>query len=300
MCFRGCTIPVLIIITHISLIGILSVIIGAKFPEKKKFNYVYNLSKILTVKAMILESHNSEIIDSFSASGEAYGISLTYKNFLKLVKNKECIENYRKCGILDTYGNPLCIDQYLPCPINKMNVDNIAKQGLYIANSYQTAPLRKMSHNYAFFYSNRNTNGKGKVIIIKTKDEPQYINYNNFVVDTEAYKERFGDLDDIKFLEEVLNIFDDNNNNNNEDNLDKIIKIIQILKDPDDETSLIIKGANAFIAFLSYSYNKQVERFEKFVKEKIEEMKDNIDIYYTHIGDNFYTKNFIGFKIQKI
>ncbi len=136
--------------------------------------------------------------------------------------------------------------------------------------------------------------------MIKTKEEPKYITYNNFVVDTEAYKERFGDLDDIKFLDEVFNIFDDNNNdknndNNNNDSLDKVIKIIQILKDSEEETKteLLFKGAKVFTSFLSYSYNKQVERFEKYVKEKIEK---NIDKYYIHIGDNIYTKNYIGFK----
>ena len=295
--------PILIIISDLLLLGILSAIIDTKCYEERKFKYVYDLSKILTVKAIVLESHYSEILDSFSPSGEAYGLPTTYINYLKLVKNNECVEYYKKCGILDTIGNPLCIDEMLPCPINKMKVDNIAKQSYYLSSSYQTAPLSDMSHNYGFFYSNIYNEGKGKVIMIKTKEEPKYITYNNFVVDTEAYKEKFGDLDDIKFLDEVFNIFDDNNNdknndNNNNDSLDKVIKIIQILKDSEEETKteLLFKGAKVFTSFLSYSYNKQVERFEKYIKEKIEKNEKNIDKYYIHIGDNIYTKNYIGFK----
>ena len=149
-----CFPPLLIIISDLLLLGILSAIIDTKCYEERKFKYVYDLSKILTVKAIVLESHYSEILDSFSPSGEAYGLPTTYKNYLKLVKNNECVEYYKKCGILDTIGNPLCIDEMLPCPINKMKVDNIAKQSYYLSSSYQTAPLSDMSHNYGFFYSN--------------------------------------------------------------------------------------------------------------------------------------------------
>ena len=303
----ACSIGVLAllcVLSNLLLIGILSAIINEKYPEKQKFKYVYHLSKILTVKTMIIENHNSEILDGFSDSGEAYGLSLTYKNFLKLIKNKKCIENYKKCGILDTIGNPLCIDELVPCPINKMNVDNIVKKDYYLGNNYQTAPLSNMSHNHAFFYSNDYEEGEGKVIMIKTKDEPKYFTYNNFVVDTDAYKERFGDLEEIKIFGDILDIFDDdndnndNNNNDEDDDLDKTNKIVQIVNDLDVETSLYIKGAKALTTFFSNYYNKQVEKFEKYIKEKFEDLYDenNIDIYYSHIGDNFYTKNFIGFK----
>ena len=297
----GSLTPFLIVLSNLLLLGILSAIINEKLPEKQKFKYVYHLSKILTVKTRIIESHNSEILDGFSDFGEAYGLSLTYRNFLKLIENKKCIENYKKCGILDTIGNPLCIDELVPCPINKMNVDNIVKKDYYLGNNYQTAPLSNMSHNHAFFYSNDYEEGEGKVIMIKTKDEPKYFTYNNFVVDTDAYKERFGELEDIKILDDILDIFDDNDNNNdnnNDNDLDKVIKIVQIINDLVDETSLYIKGAKALTTFFLYYYNKQVEKFEKYIKEKFEDLYDenNIDIYYSHIGDNFYTKNFIGFK----
>ena len=39
---------------------------------------------------MILDSHNSEIINQFSATGEASGLTTNYKNLLKLSKKNGC------------------------------------------------------------------------------------------------------------------------------------------------------------------------------------------------------------------
>ena len=286
------------LISHLLVLGILCVIVNVGLAESNKFNYVYNLSKILTVKGIVLRSHNSKIIDGFSSSGTPIGLPTTYKNYLKLIKNDRCIENYKPCGILDTYGNLLCIDDFFQCPINKMKVDLIARANNYLNQNYDSAPLSQMSKTHQFFYSNDFINENGKVIIIKTDDEPKYITYSNFIIDTQAYKEKFGDLDDIEFLDDVLNIFDNNNNNNEEDDLDKVIKIVQLIQTQDDNTELIIKGAKVFTAFLSYSYKKKVKEFEIYVKEKIDHLEEekNIDAYYNHLGDNFYDKNYIGFK----
>ena len=41
-----------------------------------------------------------------------------------------------------------------------------------------------------------------------------------------------------------------------------------------------------------------MKRFEQYVKEKINHLEEekNIDTYYNYFGDNFYDKNYIGFK----
>ena len=40
-----------------------------------------------------------------------------------------------------------------------------------------------------------------------------------------------------------------------------------------------------------------IKEFEKFIKEKIAILDEkNNDIYFEHIGDNYYTKNYIGFR----
>lgn len=76
------------------------------------------------------------------------------------------------------------------------------------------------------------------------------------------------------------------------------------MKDFIDELSLIdlaLTGAKLFADVILYiadlAEKKDIKDFEKFVKEKIEILDDkNNDIYFEHIGDNFYSKNYIGFK----
>ena len=94
---------ILKIISYCLLLGILTAIFNEKSTEKKKFKYIYYVSKILTIKSLIVNSHYSELLDYYSSSGTATTISTGYRNLLKLVKNKnECIANYKPCGILDT------------------------------------------------------------------------------------------------------------------------------------------------------------------------------------------------------
>jgi len=54
-------------------------------------------------------------------------------------------------------------------------------------------------------------------------------------------------------------------------------------------------GAKGLLVLLTDSYNQQLERFKKYIERRLEE-DEEVDIYYNHIGDNFYVKNYIGFK----
>ena len=48
---------------------------------------------------------------------------------------------------------------------------------------------------------------------------------------------------------------------------------------------------------INYQLNEQIERFNKYVKEQIEILdEENIDLFFEHIGGDFYAKNYIGFK----
>ena len=60
---------------------------------------------------------------------------------------------------------------------------------------------------------------------------------------------------------------------------------------------LYLKGAKLLITILNHEYNKMIEKFQKFVDEKLEILDDdNNDLFFNHIGDTFYSKNYIGFK----
>ena len=261
--------------------------------ENNKLNYVYYLSKILTVKTIVLRRYYSEILEHFSSSGEPHGLSLAYKNYLKLLKNNECEEKYHPWGILDTYGNLLCIDELMPFPINKMKVDVIVREYSYLSQSYYNAPLNGTSDNYRLFCSNDFINRNSSVIIVKTKDEPKYKTYDNFIVDKDAYKEMFDDPI-VKFVQGFLDIFDnddktESSDQNGEEDFDQSLKIVNFLMGS-EESLLSIIGTQALSTLLSSSSDKILEKFEKYVKERIEQLEEdkNIDKYYNHMGDNFY------------
>ena len=295
----GISIAILSLLSYALLLGILAAVYNERYSEKDKFEFIYYMSKILTLKSIIVNNHYSELLDDFSPSGEPSTLSSTYRNLLKLNINKdECIENYKPCGILDTYGNVLCIEEYIPCPINKMRVAHINAAGNYLSANYKTTPLSNVSENYQFFYSNEFIEGNAVTIIIKTKNEPKFFSLNNFILDSELYEDLFGDEE---ILKEIVDIFEEDKDTKEGkvivDNTITIFKEVNDLSDGLSEEALAFKGAKLLAKILLLDYDKRVKRFEKFVKEKIEILDEkNNDVFFVHIGDNFYSKNFIGFK----
>ena len=161
-------------ISYILLVIMLGVIFNERYYEKDQFQYIYYMSKIATIKSVILDNHYTEILDSFTYSGQPTTLSTSYRSLLKLVKNKNgCISNYKPCGILDTYGNVLCIDEFLDCPINRLKVDHINKASFYSSQNYKSVSLSNLGDNNRLFYSNNFDGGNVATVIIKTKDEPK-------------------------------------------------------------------------------------------------------------------------------
>ena len=301
----GISFVLLSLLSYLLLLGILSAVYNERYSEEDKFEFIYYMSKILTLKSIIVNSHYSELLDGFSPSGEPYTLSSTYRNLLKLNKNKdECIENYKPCGILDTYGNVLCIEEYIPCPVNKMRIAHINAAEDYLNSNYKTVQLTNVSKNYQFFYSNEFYDGNAVAVIIKTKDEPKFVSLNNFILDSETYEQMFGNDKFIKDIADFLGIEEEDKNTRNEnDFVDGVVKIFQEVNELADglsEVELSLKGAKLLVKILLTDYNERVEKFEKFVKEKIEILDEkNNDIFFQHLGDNFYAKNYIGFKSVK-
>ena len=89
--------------------------------------------KILTVKNFI-KINNEELypILNFNPDGTSNEYEQNYKSLLKHSR-RECGANYKKCGILDTYKNIMCIPKEDDCPINNMIVDLISKSNEYIS-----------------------------------------------------------------------------------------------------------------------------------------------------------------------
>ena len=278
----GISFVLLSLLSYLLLLGILSAVYNERYSEEDKFEFIYYMSKILTLKSIIVNSHYSELLDGFSPSGEPYTLSSTYRNLLKLNKNKdECIENYKPCGILDTYGNVLCIEEYIPCPVNKMRIAHINAAEDYLNSNYKTVQLTNVSKNYQFFYSNEFYDGNAVAVIIKTKDEPKFVSLNNFILDSETYEQMFGNDKFIKDIADFLGIEEEDKNTRNEnDFVDGVVKIFQEVNELADglsEVELSLKGAKLLVKILLTDYNERVEKFEKFVKDKF--MRFDFNIY---------------------
>ena len=267
MAERKLVFSILLLVSQALLIGIFSLIINkSSFTENSKFEFIYYISKIISIKNLVANNHNSEIINDFTPSGEASGLTTSYKGYLKLIDKDGCIQGYKPCGILDTLGHKICIDEILECPINSMKVDSVQRTDNYVAKNYLYASLSNTTNNFRFFFSKSYIEGNVGVIIIKAKDDPPYLTKSNFLVDYDLYKDNFGDL---KLIEDLSSIFgvknDENKNENNDDNdSEKVFTIVELLIDSASggQTELYKLGAKGFLIFLINEYNKQFESFK--------------------------------------
>ena len=143
----------IILVSQALVIDILSAIISkANTTEKRRFEIIYYFSEIISIKNIITNNHNSEVINDFTSDGEASGLTTNYKGFLKLINKDRCIPGYKPCGILDTVGHKLCIDEIFDCSINSMKVDSIQRTDNYLSKNYFSAPLSNPTNNYNFFF----------------------------------------------------------------------------------------------------------------------------------------------------
>ena len=102
-------------------------VIFSRFSSVLSYDLVWMGSKILTVN-QIMKKNNYEmypILDINSINERTY-YDQNYANLLKNSK-EPCENNYKKCGILDTLGNIMCIPENDECPINEVIDDLTSK-----------------------------------------------------------------------------------------------------------------------------------------------------------------------------
>ena len=67
-----------------------------------------------------------------------------YIDFLKndnlISKDKECPENYKFCGIIDTLGRKLCVENNNNCPITKTDIENNDDNSTQILSLFRLRP----------------------------------------------------------------------------------------------------------------------------------------------------------------
>ena len=126
---------------------------GLYFNNKKEFVWIG--SKILTMK-QILENNmkNNYSLKSIISDNEYINLDKNYEYLLKHSTKNSCEVNFKRCGILDTYGNIMCIQENESCPINDIIVDSKEKKYEYINKGYQFCQLSKLPNNYYLYYTN--------------------------------------------------------------------------------------------------------------------------------------------------
>jgi hypothetical protein len=260
-----------LILCCLCMIGIaISLII--KYYGFSVYEYIWFCSKILTVKKMVNKTINSDLVFSHISNGENIYFANPYVDYLgRIEEDGRCLKSYKKCGILDTYGNSFCISPNEICPVNKIIYDSKSKDSEYQKENYQYYETKKSS--FHLFYK-RDVLDSGIIASwIKQKSKPKYINKDNFILDKSAIKE-FLNLKDVNF--------GDNDNQN------YLINIIG---------KEVINSAYDYIRDLPNNMNDigKIKKLIDYIVDKINNDENNIDYNCTYINNNYYVKNYMGF-----
>ena len=125
-----------------------------KYDRTDSDEQIWIGSKILTLeKEMKKNNYELHPLLGISSEGKFIEYNQNYESLL-YHSNPNCEENYKKCGILDTYGNIMCIPNEDECPINEIIIDEESKYNDYLSQGYQKAYLEKMTEGYAIYYTN--------------------------------------------------------------------------------------------------------------------------------------------------
>ena len=257
---------------------VLSIIGCVKNPNSKE--KIWNCSKILTLK-QILEDNKNNTFPIINIISEDYFIINEYYSYSYLLEHStkdNCEVKFKKCGILDSIGNIMCIPESDPCPINeiKLNSNESSKNGVY--------------YDYFLYYTNKSINNNIVTNITINKERPKYITYNNFIFDVETYRENKRKSS--------------SGNSDGDYGYDSYDYGYDSGYDSGDSGGYDSGGdfdvGGGFGGWRNLEENEEEDNYygdqkiNDYILKKLEE-KSNIDIYYKNISDNLYIRNYIGF-----
>ena len=157
------------------------------YPDMK--HWVWMGSKILTLKKLLQENINGSFpILEFSKDTKSNILyNKTYEYLLKH-SGEKCEENFKKCGIMDTLGNIMCIPKEDECPINDILIDTKDNNDSFFDSEYNICYSEYLDdNNLSLYYSNKTIDQKIITEIIFNTTTHYYINKDNFVFDEDAY-----------------------------------------------------------------------------------------------------------------
>ena len=148
--------------------------------KKKKKNRIWFASKILTLQQIIIDNMNNTypFKKIISENDTEYYNNSNYNNYLKHSTKSECEINYKKCGILDSMNNIMCIPNSEICPLNEIKTSLNENSNIYEIGKY---------FDYNLFYTNQNINNRIITNLTISNEQPKYITTDNFIFDDDIY-----------------------------------------------------------------------------------------------------------------
>ena len=146
---------ILMILSYLSILSgiiIIFVLHGKQSPSETWLEKIWINSKRLTMEKLIKENNLERYpILNFDSNGNR---SLYKYNYQTLLANsgKQCKKDYKKCGILDTMGNIMCIPEEDICPINEVIIDLELNNITYIEQGYNFTYIRNLTDGYILYY----------------------------------------------------------------------------------------------------------------------------------------------------
>ena len=185
-------VQMLLILLELAIITacLIMIVLYEKRPLLKAEHKIWIGSKILTVNELI-KQNNYEIypILDINSDNEKIFYKHNYESLLKH-SNNNCENNYKKCGILDTLGNIMCIPENEECPINEVIVDFDTKYDEYVSKGYKVAYLENITEGYALYYTNKATDNEIVAKLNIFDSYPKYISEENFIFDEDIFKSK--------------------------------------------------------------------------------------------------------------
>ena len=195
---------------------------------------------------------------------------------------KDCEVNYKKCGILDSLGNIMCIPNDEECPINDIIIDYKSEKEKYFAQGYKAGNTSLIDFDKYLYYTNNKTENPIVVKINKSDEFPTFINENNFIFDYDSYYE-YRSMCDI----DPEYCYDDDDDYDY-DWPDYDYNYDYLLKKNNSKFKKGLRKRN----LLEGTYGE--EHTTAYIKERFNETI-NKDSTYRNISDNIYVGNYIGF-----
>ena len=163
--------------------------------EDHENGYVENVIKTIH---NIIHDNNKLIFPKLTPSRNYY---TDYEALLKMSSNP-CRRGTKKCGILDSLGNIMCIPQDDQCPINEAIVDSKSKRADYEAKGYKVDNNKTngLLSDELLYYTNTKIDKEIVVNISESYSTPRYITDENFYTGGSTYDDDDDDhsLNDVK------------------------------------------------------------------------------------------------------